>query len=544
MDTKVDTEKKVGELLLEEGSIDEPMFSYSTKVQEVSRERMGQIMLRLRFATDRDVARVLAKQAGLEYDPMLVVTSSAEALEQIPSSFAAKHGLLPLTIEDDHLVVASIDPYARQALDRLTRYTSYPLRLVVAPEARLRREVQRQYQLVENYIEQEIGRISRAAVAGREFVAEDLMEQLISSAIEYDATDVHINPTELATLISFRLDGVMQLSYTLPASAHSRLISVVKVAAGMDIAESHRPHDGHLVFCYLEERYDLRISTIPAVTGENMVIRILSGSHEFLSLKDLGLAADQIDAIEQMSRSPHGIVLVSGPTGSGKTTTLYAVMRTINAMEKNILTVEDPVEYTMPLVQQVSVNEKAGITFASSIRSFLRQDPDVLLVGEIRDEETADLAMRAALTGHLVFSTVHTNDAVGAIVRLRDLGVQDYIIASTIRGVVSQRLLRRLCPHCKIPATRAEPWNGIQPEQIFEHMGCPLCRQTGYIGRTAIAEVLHVDRELITMINEGGTTIDIEEAAKGRGMRTLNDAGVDLVAKGTTDIAEFERVLG
>ena len=544
MDTKVDREKKVGELLLEEGSIDEPMFSYSSKVQEVSRERMGQIMLRLRFATDRDVARVLAKQAGLEYDPMLVVTSSAEALAQIPSSFAAKHGLLPLTIEDDHLVVATIDPFARQAFERLTRYTSYPLRLVVAPEARLRREVQRQYQLVENYIEQEIGRISRAAVAGREFVAEDLMEQLISSAIEYDATDVHINPTELATLISFRLDGVMQLSYTLPASAHSRLVSVFKVAAGMDIAESHRPHDGHLVFCYLEERYDLRISTIPAVTGENMVIRILSGSHEFLSLKDLGLVKRQIDAIEQMSRSPHGIVLVSGPTGSGKTTTLYAVMRTINAMEKNILTVEDPVEYTMPLVQQVNVNEKAGITFASSIRSFLRQDPDVLLIGEIRDEETADLAMRAALTGHLVFSTVHTNDAVGAIVRLRDLGVQDYIIASTIRGVVSQRLLRRLCPHCKTPARRAEPWNGIQPDQILEHVGCPLCRHTGYIGRTAIAEVLQVDRELITMINEGGTTIDIEEAAKARGMRTLNDAGVDLVANGTTDIAEFERVLG
>jgi type IV pilus assembly protein PilB len=213
-------------------------------------------------------------------------------------------------------------------------------------------------------------------------------------------------------------------------------------------------------------------------------------------------------------------------------------------MEKNILTVEDPVEYTMPLVQQVNVNEKAGITFASSIRSFLRQDPDVLLIGEIRDEETADLAMRAALTGHLVFSTVHTNDAVGAIVRLRDLGVQDYIIASTIRGVVSQRLLRRLCPHCKTPATRAEPWNGIQPGQILEHVGCPLCRQTGYIGRTAIAEVLQVDRELITMINDGGTTIDIEETAQARGMRTLKDAGVDLVANGTTDIAEFERVLG
>jgi type IV pilus assembly protein PilB len=298
-----------------------------------------------------------------------------------------------------------------------------------------------------------------------------------------------------------------------------------------------------MTFTYLQESYDLRISTIPSVTGENMVVRVLSGSHEFLSLKDLGLASDQIARIAAMSNSPHGIVLVSGPTGSGKTTTLYAVMRTINAMEKNILTIEDPVEYTMPLAHQVGVNEKAGINFASSIRSFLRQDPDVMLIGEIRDEETAGLAMRAALTGHLVFSTVHTNDAIGAVVRLRDLGVEDYIVASTIRGVVSQRLLRLLCPHCKRPAKREEAWNGVNPEQIYEHVGCPLCRQTGYIGRTAIAEVLQMDRELLTLIGEGGTIADIEQAARARGMRTLGDAGIDLVAAGVTDIAEFERVL-
>jgi len=533
----------IGRLLLEAGSINEAMLAYSLKVQNVSRERMGDIMLRLRFATDRDIAQVVARQAGLEYHPMLVVTSSEEALAQIPSSFAQKHGLLPLAIENEHLVVACIDPYAHNSLDRLTRYTSYPLRLMVSPEASLRREVQRQYQLVENHIEQEIERISQAAVTGREFVAERLMELLIGSAIEYDATDVHINPTELATLISFRLDGVMQLVYSLPASAHGRLVSVFKMAASMDIAESNRPNDGHMSFNYLEERYDLRISTIPSVTGENMVIRILSGSHQFLSLKDLGLSFEQIDRITAMAHSPYGILLISGPTGSGKTTTLYAVMRTINAMEKNILTIEDPVEYTMPLVQQVGVNVKAGITFASSIRSFLRQDPDVMLVGEIRDEETAGLAMRAALTGHLVFSTVHTNDAVGAVVRLRDLGVEDYIIASTIRGVVSQRLLRMLCPHCKQPAGLREPWNGISPERILKRVGCPLCRQTGYIGRTAVAEVLHVDRELVTMIGEGCTIGDIQKAASASGMRTLSDAGIERVAEGITDIAEFERVL-
>jgi type IV pilus assembly protein PilB len=548
MDAKISqaedqTTKSIGTLLLEAGLIDEAMLAFAMKVQKVSRERLGDTMLRLRFVTDRDIAWVVSHQSGLPFDPMLVVSSSPEALAQIPSSFAQKHGLLPLAIEDDHLVVACIDPYARNVLERLTRFTSYPLRLVVAPEARLRWEVQHQYQLAERHVEQEIERIAQAAANGQEIVAEHLMQLLVSSAIEYDATDVHINPTELTTLVSFRMDGVLQLRYTLPASVHGRLITVFKVAAGMDIAESHRPHDGHMAFTYLQKAYDLRLSIIPSVTGENMVIRVLSGSHEFLSLKDLGLPSEQIERTRTMSHAPNGIVLVSGPTGSGKTTTLYAIMRTINAMEKNILTIEDPVEYAMPLVHQVEVNEKAGINFASSIRSFLRQDPDVLLVGEVRDEETAVLAMRAALTGHLVFSTVHTNDAVGSIVRLRDLGVEDYIIASTIRGVISQRLLRLLCPQCKQPAERQEPWNDIPAEQIYEHVGCPMCRQTGYIGRTAIAEVLQMDRELRTLIGEGGSIGDIEQAARERGMRTLSDAGVDLVAEGVTDIAEYERVL-
>jgi type IV pilus assembly protein PilB len=533
----------IGQLLLETGAINEAQLAYAIKVQRVCRQRLGDTMLRLRFVTDRDIARAVARQAGLEFHPLLVVTSSPEALAQVPSTFAQKHGLLPLAIEDDHLVVACVDPYARNALERMTRFTSYPLRLVVAPDARLRWEVQRLYQMVERHIEQEIERIVQAATAGREIVAERLMELLISSAIEDDATDIHVNPTELATLISFRLDGVLQLRYTLPAWLHGRLISVLKVAAGMDIAEAQRPHDGHMSFTYLQESYDLRISTVPSVNGENMVIRVLSGTHEFLSLKDLGLDAEQIELMRAMAHSPYGIVLISGPTGSGKTTTLYAVMRTINAREKNILTIEDPVEYTMPLVHQVQVNEKAGLTFAGSIRSFLRQDPDVMLVGEIRDEETAMLAMRAALTGHLVLSTVHTNDAVGAVVRLRDLGVEDYIVASTIRGVVSQRLLRLLCPHCKRPTRRREPWKGIGPEKIFEHVGCRLCRETGYVGRTAIAEVLQMDRELLARLGQGCTIAEIEDAARERGMRTMSDAGIDLVARGATDIAEFERVL-
>lgn len=538
--------RPIGELLKEAGIVTDETISYALKIQKVSRERVGDVLLRLRFATDTEVARIVARQNDLPFDNLEGRIPQRAALAQIPFTIAQKLSLLPLEIVDNHLLVATDNPGNPEIADRIARFSSYPLRPVVAPTSRLLRLIQQAYYMAEHPLDEEVERIVGAILAGREFSAERLFDLLLSTAIDLHASDMHISPTPNAGLVSYRVDGVLHLRYALPAGAHSRLVSTCKVRSGLDIAESNRAQDGRMRFAFLDGQYDLRISTMPAALGENLVVRFLSGGGELISLEDAGFNADQQALLRRMTVHPHGTILVTGPTGSGKTTTLYAMMRRINTMEKNVLTIEDPVEYEMPLVRQVEVNEKAGTTFATAIRSFLRQDPDVMLVGEIRDEETASLAMRAAQTGHLVFSSLHTNDAVSAISRLRDLGVEDYILSSSLIGLVAQRLLRRLCPHCKRPASpraEGETWEGLPVAGLFEHAGCPYCRDTGYSGRLAVGEVLVVDDEVRKLIDHGASSIEIEQATRGKGMYRMRDAGHRLVADGVTDIAEFIRVL-
>lgn len=538
--------RPIGELLKEAGIVTDEMISYALKIQKVSRERVGDVLLRLRFATDTEVARIVAQQNDLPFDNLEGCIPQREALTQIPFTIAQKFSLLPIEIVDNHLLVATDNPGNPEIADRISRFSSYPLRPLVAPTSRLLRTIQQAYYMAEHPLDEEVERIVGAILAGRDFSAERLFDLLLSTAIDLHASDMHISPTPNATLVSYRVDGVLNLRYALPAGTHGRLVSTCKVRSGLDIAESNRAQDGRMRFAFLDGQYDLRISSMPAALGENLVVRFLSGGGELISLEDAGFNADQQVLLRRMTVHPHGTILVTGPTGSGKTTTLYAMMRRINTMEKNVLTIEDPVEYEMPLVRQVEVNEKAGTTFATAIRSFLRQDPDVMLVGEIRDEETAALAMRAAQTGHLVFSSLHTNDAVSAISRLRDLGVEDYILSSSLIGLVAQRLLRRLCPHCKRPArpnTEGETWEGLPIEGLFERAGCPYCRDTGYSGRLAVGEVLVVDDEVRKLIDHGASSIEIEQATRGKGMYRMRDAGHRLVADGVTDIAEFIRVL-
>jgi len=538
--------RPIGELLKEAGIVTDEMISYALKIQKVSRERVGEVLLRLRFATDTEVARIVARQNELPFDNLEGRIPQKEALGQVPFTVAQKLALLPLKIEHGHLLVATDNPGNREIAERAARFTSYPLRLLVAPSSRLMRSIQQAYYMAEHPIAEEVERIVTAILAGREFAAERLFDLLLSTAIDLHASDMHISPTPNATLVSYRVDGVLQLCYALPASVHARVVSTCKVRSGLDIAESNRAQDGRMRFAFLEGQFDLRISTMPAALGENLVVRFLSGGGELISLEDAGFNTAQQALLRRMTLHPHGTILVTGPTGSGKTTTLYAMMRRVNTMEKNVLTIEDPVEYEMPLVRQVEVNEKAGITFATAIRSFLRQDPDVMLVGEIRDQDTAALAMRAAQTGHLVFSSLHTNDAVAAISRLRDLGVEDYILASSLIGLVAQRLLRRLCPHCKqpaLPSTEGETWEGLPVATLHEHVGCPHCRDTGYSGRLAVGEVLPIDDEIRRLIDSGASGIEIEAMARSRGLYRMRDAGLQMVADGLTDRAEFMRVL-
>ncbi|MDZ4202949.1 MAG: GspE/PulE family protein [Gallionella sp.] len=536
-------QRPIGELLKEAGIVTEEMIEYALTIKRVSRERLGDILLRLRFATDAEVARVLASQTGLTYEALDTFKPEPDALAQIPFNAAQKLALLPVRVEDGKLIVATHDPFNSEIESRVGRFTSYPMQLVVAPAARLNRLIQRAYYIAEHPIDEEIERLSGAIMSGREFNAERMLDLLLSSAIDLRASDMHISPTPTATLVSYRVDGVLQLRYALPPSAHGRVISTCKVRAGLDIADATRSQDGRMSFAFLDGSYDIRVSTMPSSTGENLVVRILSGGGELISLQEIGFSDAQMEALNHMTSRAHGTILVTGPTGSGKTTSLYGMLRRINAMEKNVLTIEDPVEYMMPLMHQVEVNEKAGITFGSSIRSFLRQDPDVILVGEIRDEETASQAMRAAQTGHLVFSSLHTNDALGAVMRLRDLGIVDYVLSSSLVGIVAQRLLRRLCPHCKKPATGSGEWQDIPLTSLYEHVGCEHCRDTGYSGRQAVAEVLLVDDELRRMIDSGASPYELERATRARGQVSLNDSGRELVQSGITDIAEFNRVL-
>ncbi len=539
------TKRPLGQLLKEAEVVNEETLAYALKVQATSGTRLGETLQQLKFVTDQEIAQVLAHQFEVpftELDEPLV----PEVLRLLPFNFAQRHLVLPLAVEGGTAVLAVEDPGNPQLGALLARFVSQPHRLKVAPKGRLVREIQRRYYRAEHPLDAEIERMSQTIAAGRDFPAERLAELLLSAAIDARASDLHISPTPLATLVSLRLDGVLQLTYTLPASAHGRLVSTVKVMSGLDIADMNRAQDGRMSFPYLEEKFDLRISTMPGVNGENLVIRVLAGNNELYSLSSIGFDDAQIARLDRMIRRSHGAILVTGPTGAGKTTSLYGMLRRINMLQRNVLTIEDPVEFRIPLARQMEVNEKAGITFSSAVRAFLRQDPDVILVGEVRDEDTAQLAMRASQTGHLVLSTLHTNDAIGAIVRLRDLAVDDMVLSASLIGVVAQRLVRRLCPHCKTEVAIQDDdlaRYGALPPHVAHHQGCARCHFTGYAGRAAIAEVIEFDEELRSLVERGAMPTEVERRAREKGMKSLREAALSLVRSGVTDLTEIERVL-
>lgn len=535
---------QLGEILVESGFIGRGMLNYALSVSRTIGARLGDTLERLGLVTDREIAQAVAHQSGAPFAD-LAEASQTEALRLVPLNFAQKHLVLPLGVENGRLRLACEDPENPQLPGLIARFVAQPIDLAVAPRTALGREIQRRYYRAEHSLDDEVARIGQTAAGGRDFSAERLAELIVGAAIEAQASDIHVSPTPLASIVSLRMDGVLQTRFTLPIAAHARLVSAVKVMAALDIADANRAQDGRIAFKYLDERHDLRVSTMPNVNGENLVIRLLaSGGENLWSLQHLGYRPAQIAQLERLTRRAHGAVLVSGPTGSGKTTTLYAMLRRIDMLTRNVLTVEDPVEIRLPLARQMEVNERAGITFASALRAFLRQDPDVILVGEVRDAETAQLTLRAAQTGHLVLSTVHTNDAVGAIVRLRDLACQDAVISSALNGIIAQRLVRRLCPHCRAQIDAPESLHEqLGVTTVFGHVGCQHCRGTGYIGRQAVAEIVEFDPELRGMVEHGALPTEIEAAVRARGTLSLRDAALALVAEGTTDLAEVERAV-
>jgi type II secretory ATPase GspE/PulE/Tfp pilus assembly ATPase PilB-like protein/CheY-like chemotaxis protein len=518
--------------------------------------------VRRRFLTDDQVVNAVAERFRMRVADVSTVTQQAREL--VPEGLARRFRVLPLSISDSVLDIATSDPLDLDCERTLAFALGRTVRMQIAAPARIAERIEEVYR-PENVLEKilenvqgtyDVENISETtddadvdinATRHGERPVIQLVDRILAEGIQSRASDIHLEPEESGVAVRYRIDGVLRQVMVLPKAAGVPLVSRVKIMAQLDIADRLRPQDGRARVAVSGNRVDLRVSTLPASQGEKVVIRILDQRATVLSLDSLGLLPDEHERIQALLQAREGIVLVTGPTGSGKTTTLYSMLRAVQGRGVNIVTVEDPVEYRLQGIVQVQVNEKAGLTFPAALRSILRQDPDVILVGEIRDKETANIAIQASLTGHLVLSTLHTNDAASSVTRLVDIGIESYKIAAALKGVVAQRLMRRVCPSCRelvvgqVPARMQKYF----PEQgtLYRAVGCPECSMTGYRGRLAIEEVLVATDEVERRIAGDETVERINDAAREGGMRSLWESGVQHVRKGETTIEELLRVL-
>ena len=539
----------LGVMLKNKGLINQEQIDFAIQEQGVTREKIGEILERLCFVTEYDVITTLSDQESIPYIDVNEIAPKEEILKLFNKKFCLTNQFLPLYIEGSSLEVAVSSISNTKLAQAITRQTGLTPKFYIAEKNKIINAINKFYYFVENPVEKLIDREVALLSKDHEMVrgTDSLINNILLLAVKMRATDIHIRPLALSTNISFRVDGVMTSVLSLPAEM-SRIISGFKLKANMDIAEQRLPQDGRFSETILNNGYDFRVSTIVSPQGENMVIRVLPMESAILGMAQLGFYEEHISLIQQMFNEPFGIILLTGPTGSGKSTTLYAGIRRLNLLQKNVLTVEDPIEYDIPLLRQTQVNEKAGYTFASAIRYFLRHDPDVILIGEIRDPETAATAVTASSTGHLVLSTLHTNSAVSAISRLKDLGVKSFLLADSLIGVVSQRLVRKICNVCKEPYAPSEWEKGYLKDssikELYRGRGCDACNDSGYFGRTLVYEILTINKELAMLIDQDSDLSLIVEKAKQEGFAGILDITVAKVKEGITTTEEAVRVLG
>ncbi|MFH2034660.1 MAG: ATPase, T2SS/T4P/T4SS family [Candidatus Margulisiibacteriota bacterium] len=478
-----------------------------------------------------------------------------KTLDSIPASTVKKYGIIPLFLVEKTLSVATADPFNVKAIDEVRSKAGLDVEIMVATPSDIKQAVS-QYYGVAGTLEEVLEQVSAPEnmVAGGPALEEEapvtkLVNLLLAQALSERASDIHIEPEESKVRVRYRIDGIMHEVSAPPRHLHAPIVSRIKVMSRMDISETRLPQDGRFEFSFEGRPIDVRVSSYPSIYGEALVLRLLDKQSMMFGLEDLGFSSDNLKKFEEIIKRPYGIILVTGPTGSGKTTSLYATLNRINSPVRNIITIEDPVEYELPGIRQSQVNPKAGLVFANALRSILRQDPDVILVGEIRDLETANVAIESALTGHLVFSTLHTNDAAGALSRLQDMGVEKFLISSACAAVIAQRLVRKICPVCKVEVDLPKEYQGKFEafeqrgiKKVFEGKGCKSCRNTGYRGRSGIFEILEVTERIREMILEGKSAMEIKKEGVKEGMRTLRDDGLIKVMDGKTTIEEMLRV--
>jgi type IV pilus assembly protein PilB len=554
-------DNQLGSLLIARGLLTPEQLDAALEEQQQTHRSLGRILIDKNLVTEAGLVSTLATQLGLEYVDVADYAVDPTATTLITDALARRYQALPIGWQDGRLLVAMADPSNVFAVDDIRTITGADVKMVVSTRASILAAIDKYHRL-------DTDAESISAQASSSFEAEDdltsvrevtedapivkLVNMLITQAVQDRASDIHIEPGEHDLRVRYRIDGVLHEVMRPPKNIQAGIVSRLKIMADINIAERRVPQDGRISATIGGRGVDLRVATLPTVFGEKVVMRILDKSTALLRLDDLGFLPANLERFEQAYRQPYGTILVTGPTGSGKSTTLYATLNIVNEESKNVITVEDPVEYRLPGINQVQVNTKAGLTFAAALRSILRSDPDIVLVGEIRDRETATIAVEAALTGHLVLSTLHTNDASSTPTRLVEMGVEPFLVASALDCIVAQRLARRLCPKCRqayqpSPAELiAAGWHEDELDdlpELFRPVGCQACGKTGFFGRFALHEVLLVSEDVERLIVDRGHSEDIKKVATAQGMLTLRQAGLIQVRAGVTSVEEILRVV-
>lgn len=559
---------RIGDALVTSGKINEAQLTRALEEQKKSKERIGRVLVAMNMVTEDDIVEVLKKQLGLEVFSFKDKVIPNEVLDLVPATVARKHLVVPIDAVNDKLKLAMADPINVFAIDDVKIITGMNIIPFIAKEEDVRMAINRYYpdtgldDIIKTISDERVSTIAADEDTEATFTGTDegpvmrIVNSLISEAFKQGASDIHVEPRQDFVIVRFRVDGILREQMKLPRNLRYAIASRFKVMSSMDIAEKRVPQDGRIQLVIENEELDLRVSTLPTIYGEKVVCRLLIKKGAKTQLEQLGFLPENLEQWKYLLDKPYGIILVTGPTGSGKTRTLYSSLNKINDSALNIITVEDPVEYRLDGINQVQTNPKAGLSFANGLRSILRQDPDIIMVGEIRDGETADIAINAALTGHLVLSTLHTNDSCGAPVRLVDMGVEPFLVSSSILGVLAQRLVRTLCRHCRkdyMPdlatwrnwVKRLGPTSGFDPTEpmkMYSPNGCQFCNGSGYSGRTGIFEIMVTTEEIRKLINARATSDQIIEVALRNGMRPMIVDGAIKATMGITTMQEVLRV--
>ncbi len=539
---------KLGELLKQKGLIEEKHIQYALNVQRVTGEKLGEVLVHVGVVSDYDIAMALSEQTGLEYVDLNRITPDTKFLARFNRNFCMTNKVLPLWADEKDAVLATSQIPDDRLVYSLRRFITGRIEFKICEEAKLINSIYNWFYFLENPIEKLLEREIRVLSHDTTMTVspDNFLQYLLLLAIKKRSTDIHISPMEAGISISFRIDGVLRHIVFLPKNL-MRIITAIKLNSDMDISEQRLPQDGSWRVNLLERAYDIRVSTIVTPYGENVVMRLLSRAQGTFSLEALGFLPEHLSLLKDSFNEPFGIILLTGPTGSGKSTTLIAGINSLDLLDKNVLTIENPIEYVVPMAKQTQVNEAAGYTFSSSMRYFLRHDPDVILIGEIRDEPTTKTALSAATTGHLVLSTLHSNTALGAIPRLIGLGADTLTLSETLVCIVSQRLVRTICPYCKTtrkPTLEETEYLRKEVKEISFGEGCEHCMNTGYVGRTVIYEILSMDSQTRHLLEQGARLYEIEQMVRERGFLTLFDVGLKKVEMGDTTPDELRRVIG